>query len=69
MRTLSVTLSDDLYDSLKHMVPSRKISQFVSEAVTEKLKGKGDLLYQAYVEASQDTEREKDLKDWDSMVH
>lgn len=67
MRTLSVTISDDLYNCLKHAVASQKISKFVSEAVTEKLNKKREDLYQAYLEASQDPEREKDLKDWDTI--
>lgn len=65
MRTLSITMSDDLYDSLKHTVASRKISKFVSEAVAEKLNKKREILYQAYLEASHDVEREKELNDWD----
>lgn len=69
MRTLSVTISDDLYNCLKHTIASQKISKFVSEAVavTEKLNKKREDLYQAYLEASQDVEREKDLKDWDTI--
>lgn len=65
MRTLSVTISDDLYASLRHAVASRKISKFVSEAVNEKLNKKREELYQAYLEASQDLDREEELKDWD----
>jgi len=67
MRTLSITMSDDLYDSLKHAVASRKISRFVREAVAEKLNKKREILYQAYLEASYDVEREKELNDWDSI--
>lgn len=67
MRTLSITMSDDLYDVLKHTIASRKISSFVSEAVEEKLNKKRELLYQAYLEASHDVEREKELNNWDTI--
>ncbi|MBX9696520.1 MAG: hypothetical protein K2X53_00370 [Alphaproteobacteria bacterium] len=67
MRTLSVTISDALYTNLKRSVSSQKISKFVSEAVSEKLTKKKEALYQSYLEASQDTEREKEIKDWDSL--
>ena len=67
MRTISITISDDLYYSLKHSVSSRGISKFVSEAVKEKLSQKEDALYQAYLEGSKDEEREKELKEWDVL--
>lgn len=67
MRTLSITMSDDLYAILKHTVASRKISKFVSDAIAEKLDKKRELLYQAYLEADHDIEREKELKDWDAV--
>lgn len=67
MRTLSITINDDLYNSLKHTVPARKISKFVSEALAEKLAQKRERLYQAYLEASQDEEREADLQEWDRL--
>ncbi len=67
MRTLSITINDELYNSLKHTVPARKISKFVSEALAEKLVQKNEKLYKAYLEASQDHERETDLRDWDNL--
>ncbi len=69
MRTLSVTVSDALYDNLKHAVSSRKISKFVSEAVEEKLNRKTEALRQAYVEASHDSQRVSELKIWDAINH
>lgn len=65
MRTLSVTITDDLYNNLKHTVPSRQISKFISEILAEKLANKREILYQAYLSASQDADREADLNDWD----
>ena len=69
MRTLSITINDSLYDNLKHAVPARKISKFVSEAVEEKLNRKREALYQAYLEARNDPQREKELKVWDEIGH
>ncbi len=67
MRTLSVTISDRLYDNLKHTVSSRQISKFVCQAVEEKLNQKRDVLYQAYMDASQDPERLQELKIWGDL--
>lgn len=65
MKTLSVTINDDLYNVLKHSIPARKISKFVCEALADKLEQKNQTLYQAYLEASQDQDRESELQDWD----
>ncbi len=67
MKTLSVTLSDDLYDRIKHAVPPRRVSKFVSEAVEIKLREQTDDLYNAYLAASQDLDRETLLEDWDAI--
>jgi len=67
MRTLSITISDELYNALKHTASSRQISKFVSEAVQEKLRTKNEELYLAYLEASLDQDREEELKDWDPL--
>jgi predicted transcriptional regulator YdeE len=67
MKNMSITLEDDLYNHLKHSVPARRISKFVSEAIMDKLNQKQQSLYQAYLEASQDEERESDLQDWDNL--
>lgn len=65
MRTLSITLPDDVYDRIKHAVPPRQISKFIAEAVEKKLNEQADKLYRAYLLANQDSEREQELKDWD----
>lgn len=67
MRTLSVTLANDLYDRLKHTVPSRRVSKFVSDAVEVKLNEQTDDLDKAYLAACQDHEREDVLKEWDTI--
>jgi hypothetical protein len=65
MRTLSVTISDELYDRLKQTVSPRAISKFVSAVLTESLSKEREMLYQAYLDASKDADREADLNDWD----
>ena len=65
MRTLSVTISDELYDSLRHTVPSRQVSKFVSEIIAESLAKKRESLYQAYLAASEDKDREAEINNWD----
>lgn len=67
MRTLSITIEDKLYNSLKQNIPSRQISKFVSEALSDKLEQEHDKLYKAYLEASRDTERENSLSEWDAL--
>lgn len=67
MKTLSVTLADDLYDRIRHAVPPRRVSKFISEAVEVKLKEQTDDLYKAYLAASQEEEREDILTDWDTI--
>jgi predicted CopG family antitoxin len=67
MRTICITINDELYLNLKHSVSSRQMSKFVCEAVREKLT-KEEELYQAYLEASQDEEIEKELKEWDAIA-
>ena len=69
MKTLSVTLADDLYDRIKHTVPPRRVSKFVSEAVEVKLKEQTDDLYKDYLAASQCVDREALLKDWDTIIN
>lgn len=67
MRTLSITIGEELYNNLKHAIPSRQISKFASEALSEKLDQRKEMLYRAYLEASHDEDREADLKEWDTI--
>ena len=67
MRTLSITLPDDLYARLIHAVPPRKISKFVNEAVVVKLDENLNELYQSYLEANQDVDREAEIEEWHSL--
>ena len=67
MHTISVILNDNLYQKLKAIVPNRKISKFVAEAVNEKLSQKSAALHKAYMEAYKDKDRNKECKLWDDI--
>jgi len=67
MKTLSITVADDLYDRIKHTIPSRQVSKFISDAVEVKLNEQMDSLYKAYLAAAQDHDREDTLQDWDMV--
>ncbi len=67
MKTLSITIDDKLYQSLRSVAPSGKISKFISHALEKCLSQHQHELYHAYTEASHDREREDDLKVWDQI--
>ena len=67
MRTMSISLSEALYDKLKHSVPTKKISQFVSSAISKELEKQEYELTMAYEQIGQDKERHKLLKEWDAI--
>ena len=67
MRTMSISLNETLYDKLKYMIPSKKISNFVSNAIAKELEKKELELTLAYKDAEQDNERQNLLKEWDSI--
>lgn len=65
MRTLSISLQESLYDRLKHSIPSKKISQFVSNAISHELARKEEELTRAYQEAEKANDRQELLNEWD----
>ncbi|BFD45370.1 MULTISPECIES: hypothetical protein [unclassified Candidatus Tisiphia] len=67
MRTMSISLNETLYDKLKYMIPSKKISNFVSNAIAKELEKKELELTLAYKDAEQDNERQNLLKEWDAI--
>lgn len=67
MRTMSISLSEDLYDKLKHYIPSKKISKFVSSAITKELEKKEQDLILAYENAEKDEQRQNILNEWDAI--
>ncbi len=67
MRTLSITMQEELYYRLKRLVPQRQVSKFVTQAVEEKLDEKREELYNSYREAYQDQDREAEIKVWSAV--
>lgn len=67
MRTMSISLNEALYDKLKHSVPAKKISQFVSSAISKELEKQEHDLVIAYEQAEQDSVRHQLLKEWDAI--
>ncbi|WP_342267360.1 hypothetical protein [Candidatus Tisiphia endosymbiont of Empis tessellata] len=64
---MSISLNETLYDKLKYMIPSKKISNFVSNAIAKELEKKELELTLAYKYAEQDNERQNLLKEWDAI--
>lgn len=67
MRTMSISLSEALYEKLKHSVPSKKISRFVSSAISKELEKQDQELTLAYEKVEQDNERQNLLSEWDDI--
>jgi predicted CopG family antitoxin len=67
MKTLSITMNDDLYSDLKDAIAPGQISKFVSDAIKSRLEKQREALMQAYKEASEDEAREAELEDWDKI--
>lgn len=67
MRTMSISIDDRLYDKLKHFVPSKQISRFVSQAIYKELMKEEELLRKDYLAAEQDQHRNEELKEWDQV--
>lgn len=67
MKNISVSLQEDLYESLRYNASSMGISKFVSLALKEKIEKENKILADAYDEASKDKDREEVLKDWDAI--
>ncbi|MFU7503187.1 MAG: hypothetical protein ACE1S7_07365 [Candidatus Tisiphia sp.] len=64
---MSISLNETLYDKLKYMIPSKKISNFVSNAIAKELEKKELEFTLAYKDAEQDNERQNLLKEWDAI--
>ena len=67
MRTMSISIEDELYEKLKYMIPTKQISKFVTKAVGRELSVQEDILKAAYLAAANDKEREEELREWDKL--
>lgn len=67
MRTMSISIKDELYEKLKYMIPTKQISKFVTTAVSKELSVQEETLKVAYLAAANDKEREEELMEWDKI--
>ncbi len=62
---VTINIKDELHTKLRQFVPSGNISQFISDAIKQKLESKELALLKAYQEMYQDTDRNNLISDWD----
>ena len=67
MQIISISIQENLYERLKHAVPSKKISHFVSNVIAHELENMEQELAIAYQEAQQDKPRNQLLAEWDAI--
>ena len=65
MKTISITLADELADKLRRNITAGKISKFVSYAIEEKLNIKEEELEKAYFTAENDINRVHEIEEWE----
>jgi hypothetical protein len=67
MRTMSVTIEEQLYHLLKKTAGPRGMSKFIAQALKDRLDSSQHTLYQEYLAASTDPDRQEVLRDWDGI--
>lgn len=67
MKTMSISITEILYDRMKRMIPSKQVSKFVASAVAKELAAKEDYLKACYIEAANDKERKAECDEWDKI--
>ena len=67
MKIISISINEPLYEKLRHIIPSKKISQFVNLAISHELEKKEQELTLAYRSAEQDKGRQELLSEWDEI--
>jgi predicted CopG family antitoxin len=67
MRTMSITIDEQLYTLLKKTAGPRGMSRYIAQTLQEKLQSTEQSLYQEYLSAKEDEERQEVLSDWDAV--
>ncbi len=67
MRTMSISLTEELYEKIKRMIPSKQVSKFIASAAIKELKAKEEYLKACYLEADQDEVLNAELDEWDQI--
>lgn len=65
VRTMSITIDEELYRVLKKTAGPRGMSRLISEVLRERLEVSQEQLYREYLAAREDRERERELAEWD----
>lgn len=66
-KAVTFNMPGELHSHLKVFVGPKKMSQFVTQAVREKLEKEELSLRSAYRSAAKDIERVKECAEWDSL--
>jgi len=64
MKTLSITLEDNLYKQLREIAHARQVSSFVSEAIKGHIQAKMLKMMSDYEEAAKDESRMSEIDEW-----
>ena len=67
MKTISITIPDNIHSQLISAIPKRGLSKFISQCLEKELKKSADELYQAYHAASQEAQREEEALEWGEL--
>jgi predicted DNA-binding protein len=67
MKTLSISLEDQLYEKLKQNTPPKKISKFIATIIKQELDKQENELANFYIQAEQNNERNIELNEWDNI--
>ena len=70
MKNIPITLSlpEDVVRDLHLYISKRQISKFVAQMVEKGLATKKELLAREFREASQDSERNAEIEQWDELI-
>ena len=67
MHTISITINNEIYNRLKGSIPKGRVSDFVSQAIEEKLNKKSLALHKAYLDAYSSKARKREADLWKSV--
>ncbi|MFC1668024.1 hypothetical protein ACFL1T_01410 [Chlamydiota bacterium] len=70
MNTVRVNfiIPEDVYHTLKVLIPARSRSKLVTRLLKEEIRRKEKALYQVAVEVENDVALNKEMEDWDETV-
>jgi uncharacterized protein YqfA (UPF0365 family) len=67
MMKITINIQEELHLKLKQFIPSRKISQFISDSIKKELDSRETVLLTSYQEAYGNTDRSLEANDWDIL--